>query len=326
MKASSDLLPRFLAAVAGLDRAAPAIVAVSGGRDSVTLFDLLGRAGFQNLAVAHFHHGLRGAPADADADFVRALAARCGLPFIPGRGDTRAQASKTGESLEEAARALRRAFLARAARKRGASTVILGHHAGDVAETMLFHLARGSGLRGMCALRARAALDATGIALARPMLGFGPGEIARYADARGLEFHTDETNASRAHTRNRLRHDVLPALAEAVGFDPVAPMARAAAILADEDAWLEDLVADDALPEILSTRALAVMPAARQRRVLRAWLRRHAGCEADFATVERARLLALSSAPPAKMNLPHGHHLRRRAGQLFIEAPRRRAG
>lgn len=326
MEQPRDLLPRFLAAADGLDRAAPAIVAVSGGRDSVALLDLLLRAGFQNLAVAHFHHGLRGATAEADADFARAIAARRGLSFRLGRGDTRARARKMGESLEEAARALRRAFLARAARKHGASAVFLGHHAGDAAETLLFHLARGSGPRGMSALRTRAALDGTGIALLRPMLGFTPDEIARYADARRLEFRTDETNASRTHTRNRLRRDVLPALAEAVGFDPVPPMARAAAILADEDAWLDDLIADDARPDVLSTRALAAMPAARQRRVLRAWLRRRAGCEADFATVERARLLAQSSAPPAKMNLPRGHHLRRRAGQLFVEAPRRRAG
>ena len=326
MEQPRDLLPRFLAAVADVGRAAPAVVAVSGGRDSVALLDLLGRSEFKNLAVAHFHHGLRAAPADADAAFVRDLAARCGLPFILGRGDTRARARKMGESLEEAARALRRAFLARAARKHGATTVFLGHHAGDVAETLLFHLARGSGPRGMSALRACAALDGTGIDLVRPLLGFGPDEIARYAATRGLEFHTDETNASRAHTRNRLRHDVLPALAEAVGFDPVPPMARAAAILADEDAWLEELVADDARPHVLSTRALAAMPAARQRRVLRAWLRRCAGGEADFATVERARQIALSSAPPAKINLPRGHHLRRRAGQLFVEAPRRRAG
>ncbi len=324
MKKAGELLPRFVQSLADVPRAAPAIVAVSGGCDSVVLLDLLRRAKFKNLVVAHFHHGLRGAPADRDAAFVRELAAKHRLPFECGRGDTRARARKKKESLEEAARALRRAFLARVAKKNGADAVFLAHHAGDAAETMLFHLARGSGLRGLAALRARATLDRTGIILARPMLAFDRGEIELYAASRGLEFCTDETNASRAHTRNRLRHDAVPALAEAVGFDPVLPMVRASQILAAEDDWLESIVAAEASQTVLDARALSAMPVARQRRLLRAWLRARTARETDFATVESARQLAASRSAPAKMNLPGGHHLRRRAGKLFVERPRSR--
>lgn len=317
MKTPADLLPRFLPAVADLDPAAPAVVAVSGGLDSVVLLHLLHRAGFRRLLVAHFHHGLRGAPADEDARFVRDLAAQLGLPFATARGQTRAVATRKKQSLEEAARHLRRAFLARTARRHRATTIFLGHHAGDVAETVLFHLARGGGARGLSGPRARAPLER--LTLARPLLAFTRTEIAAHARLHALAHREDETNAERDHTRNRLRHDVLPALAAAVAHDPVPALARTAAILAAEDEWMESLVAAPAALPQLPVSTLAALPLAGQRRLLRAWLRRHTTREPDFDTVEHARLLALSKSPPAKLNLPARHHLRRRGGILFIE-------
>ena len=322
MKKAADLLPRFLERVADLPRSAPAIVGVSGGVDSVVLLDLLRRASFEKLIVAHYHHGLRGRAADRDADFVRALADEAGLTLVRGRGQTRARATRQRESLEEAARQLRRAFLARTAKKHGAAVVFLGHHAGDAAETVLFHLARGGGSRGLSSLRTRAALDGSGVTVIRPLLGFTRGEIEHYATARRLDFREDESNASRAHTRNRLRHDVLPALAAAVGFDPVPALARAADILAEEDNAWEEVVRARAQSLHLETRLLRREPVAGQRRLLRAWVRERTKNEPDFETVERARALALSHTAPAKMNLPRGWHLRRRAGKLFVERAR----
>jgi len=323
MKRAGDLLPRFLAGVADLPRNAPAVVAVSGGGDSVVLLDLLRRARFRRLIVAHFHHGLRRTAADEDARFVEDLGRGHGWPVVVGRGRTRARAAKHKESVEEAARTLRRTFLAATAKKHAAATIFLAHHAGDVAETMLFHLARGGGRRGLTSLRARAGLENSEATLVRPLLGFSRNELEAYARLRSLAYRTDETNASREHTRNRLRHDVLPALAAAVGFAPELPMARAAEILADEDDWLESLVAAEAGAVILETRRLRAQPAAAQRRLLRAWLRQRTGQEIDFATTEAARALAQATTAPAKMNLPGGHHLRRRGGTIFVEqAPR----
>jgi tRNA(Ile)-lysidine synthase len=325
MKTAGDLLPRFLADVADLPRNEPAIVAVSGGCDSVVLLDLLRRARFRQLIVAHFHHGLRGAAADADAHFVDALARKNNWPFVLGRGRTRARAAKHKESVEEAARTLRRTFLAATAKKHAAATIFLAHHAGDVAETMLFHLARGGGRRGLTSLRTRAALEKSKALLVRPLLGFARGEIENYAQARRIAFCTDETNMSRDHTRNRLRHDVLPALAAAVGFAPEIPMARAAAILAEEDDWIESLVAAEARAVSLPVRLFRERPVAFQRRLTRAWLRQRIGVEIDFATTEAARAVALATNAPAKINLPGGHHLRRRGGTVFVEEASRPA-
>jgi hypothetical protein len=171
----------------------------------------------------------------------------------------------------------------------------------------------------------RSVLDGTEIVVVRPLLGFTRQEIAAYARSRRLNFREDATNTSRAHTRNRLRHDVLPALAQAVGFDPVPALARAADLLASEDEALEGLVCARAGSAQLETRRLRREPVALQRRWLRAWLRERTGIECDYDTIERARALALGTTMPAKTNLPRGWHLRRRAGKLFVEqAPRRK--
>jgi len=322
MKKAADLLPRFRQRVGHLPRSAPVIAGISGGIDSVVLFDLLRRAEFRKLAVAHYHHGLRGKAADRDAAFVRALAGETGALFVAGRGQTRVRAAQKRESIEEAARKLRRAFFARAAKKHGAKILFLGHHAGDAAETVLFHLARGGGSRGLSSLRGQSPLDRSGIDIVRPLLGFTRQEIAVYAEAQRLSFCEDETNTSRAYTRNRLRHEVMPALAGAVGHDPVPALARAAEILAAENDFLDDWAQARVVSTQIETRRFAREPVALQRRWLRGWLRERTESEIDFETVERARDLALSNESPAKMNLPRGWHLRRRAGKLFVERTR----
>ena len=317
MKAADVPMRRFIASVGDLPRNLPVIAAVSGGCDSIVMLDLLLRAKFDGIVVAHFNHGLRGRDADADAAFVLDFARRHKLPFVLGRGNTRHRAARHRESIEEAARNLRRAFLLRTARKHGAGTIFLGHNAGDAAETLLFHLVRGSGSRGLGSMRPRTSVG--GIRLVRPLLGFTRNEIEAFASTHSLDFRQDTSNASREHTRNRLRLDILPLLSQAVGFDSIPALARTADILSAEDEWMNALIAEDASHSTLSTRALAAMPIARQRRVLQAWLSRLTQSPLDFATLERARLMALSSSPPAKTNLPANHHLRRRAGQLFVE-------
>lgn len=310
--------------MAGRPGTKPVLVGVSGGLDSVVLLDLLQRAGFRRLVVAHFHHGLRGKEADRDAEFVRGLAAAAGAAFQLGRGNTRTRASRNRESVEEAARHLRRRFFARAAAKHGAAAVYLAHQANDAAETMLFHLARGSGRRGLGSLRDDAPLEKSGAKIVRPLLGFTRAEITAYARGRKLAWREDESNASREFTRNRLRRDVLPALARAVGHDPVPAMARAAEILAAEEDWLDEVVAGQAGGKQLEVRTLRGKPVAHQRRLLRAWLGARAGNGIDFDMIEAARAMALHYDKPSKLNLPRGQHLRRRAGSLFVEraAPR----
>ena len=128
------------------------VVGVSGGPDSVCLLHILRRlkADYRlDLHVAHLHHGLRGDDADADAEYVRALAADWDLPCTIERADVPALARKHHLAFEEAARRARYSFLSRVAEAAGSRYIAVGHNADDQAETVLMHWIRGSGLAGL---------------------------------------------------------------------------------------------------------------------------------------------------------------------------------
>lgn len=192
------------------------LVAVSGGLDSVCLMHLLGilaKPSRWELRVAHFHHGLRGADADADAQFVRRLADSLGWPFSIGYGRVTARQAETGESVEAAARELRHRFLSRAAVRFQADCIALGHHAGDQAETVLIRLLRGAGGFGLGAMTAmaRSPVDAS-VSLVRPLLHRTRDELEAIARKQHWEWREDLSNADPRILRNRIRHELLPLL------------------------------------------------------------------------------------------------------------------
>ena len=131
------------------------LCAVSGGADSVCLLDLVRRLGDVTVLCAHFDHGIRGAESARDAAFVEALCKEWGVPFFPGRGDVPAYAAANGLSIETAAREMRYAFLERTAKEQGADVIATAHNLNDNAETILFRMARGTGLRGAAGSSAR---------------------------------------------------------------------------------------------------------------------------------------------------------------------------
>ena len=188
------------------------LAAVSGGADSVALLVLLCEMREKipfTVTCAHMEHGIRGEASLADMRFVQALCDRLGIPCVIGRADVPAYAKAHSVGLEEAARTLRYAFLERTAQAVGASHIALAHHALDQAETVLMHAARGSDMRGLCAMRIRRGK------LIRPLLDRSPGELRAYLAARGQSWREDETNGDAVYTRNRIRAEVLPALVEA---------------------------------------------------------------------------------------------------------------
>ncbi len=204
------------------------IVGVSGGPDSVALLHLLRHIAPSlglELHVAHLHHGIRGADADADLEFVAHLARDAGLPFVAESADVPALASEARLALEETARRVRYAFLARAAQQAGAQLIAVGHNADDQAETVLMHLLRGAGpagLRGMLpATRLRdyhLLQEAAGLppelTIIRPLLASTRAEIEAYCSEEGLTTRLDRSNLDTTYFRNRLRHEVLPYLAQ----------------------------------------------------------------------------------------------------------------
>jgi len=196
------------------------LVAVSGGPDSTCLLLMLAalrRSLRFEIVAAYFDHRLRGArPAERERNAVRALCERLGVPFRCGAGDVRAHAKARRRSIEEAARELRYRYLARAARAARCDAVAAGHTRDDQAETVLLHLIRGSGLRGLAAMAPSSAwpLSTRSAAprLIRPLLCLSRHETERCCRAAGVTPLRDPTNRSRSHLRNRLRHDLLPRL------------------------------------------------------------------------------------------------------------------
>jgi len=222
------------------------VVAVSGGPDSVAMLLALaelarsGRLALK-LSVAHLNHGLRPNTADADQAFVENLAARLGLPCFSERADVPAEAEAARLGVEEAARNARRRFLAEAARRAGARKVALGHTADDRAETVLFNILRGTGVEGLAALGPRAPLDAdAGIEIVRPLIASTRREVLEFLEARGQAWREDETNRSDAHTRNRIRRELLPLLRDE--FNP--KVDEALGRLADQAAEASEVLAD----------------------------------------------------------------------------------
>lgn len=182
-------------------------VGVSGGADSVALLRFLAALRPQfgwDLVVCHIHHGLRGAEADRDEHFVRALAEQLGLPCAVSRIDAAALALRDHISVEEAGRMARYAFFAQTAGEGG--RIATAHTLDDSIETVLMNLVRGTGLRGLCGIpRIRGNI-------VRPLLDCIRAEVEDYLGALGQPYCTDSTNLTDDYTRNRIRHDILPRL------------------------------------------------------------------------------------------------------------------
>ena len=189
-----------------LPRGCTVLCAVSGGADSVCLLDLVRRLGDVTVLCAHFDHGIRGAESARDAAFVEALCKDWGVPFFPGRGDVPAYAAANGLSIETAAREMRYAFLERTAKEQGADVIATAHNLNDNAETILFRMARGTGLRGLTGIPARRG------EIVRPLLQTPRRDIEEYLTAHGIPHVEDSTNAETDAARNRIRLDVLPRL------------------------------------------------------------------------------------------------------------------
>ncbi|MCU0465895.1 MAG: tRNA lysidine(34) synthetase TilS [Anaerolineae bacterium] len=193
------------------------LVAVSGGADSMALLHLFvqhqrAHPGHYTLYAATLDHGLRGAESAADAAFVEETCAAWGVPCLHGKTDL----DPSAPGVEGRARTARYAFLAQSARQVGASWVATAHHADDQAETVLMRVIRGTGVRGLAAMRPRSLLpDAPDLTLIRPLLGVRRTDLLAYCAQQNISFRHDPTNDDPTYRRNWVRAIAIPILAQA---------------------------------------------------------------------------------------------------------------
>jgi tRNA(Ile)-lysidine synthase len=325
-------------------------VAVSGGADSVALLRALAGQNSQKgrglglvLHVAHLHHGLRGAEADADLEFVRDLAGRLGLPFHEARVDTAAAAranpstGKRAESIEEAARRLRYSWFQELLSKElphAVDVVATAHTLDDQAETVLAKFLRGAWTEGLAGISPVLAFPEGRIL--RPLLCTTRSEIEAYLRALGQLWREDSSNRHLSFTRNRIRHELLPLL-ETWNPQLRAHLVHMAALARDEEAFWQSELARVAPQLILPGKPvrgggraageglalectrLAELELALQRRLLR-YTAGQLGAELDFPAVEALRALALTGRAGQQLSLAANLHAERTARELRLAA------
>ena len=182
------------------------IAAVSGGGDSTSLLWMAAKFIHAHITALHVHHGMR-PDADSDAEYVHHLAESLGCEFVCQRVHV-PESRLRGESLEVTGRRLRHECIIQTAQSLNVHTVLLGHNRDDLAETVLFNLLRGTGIRGAVGITECTQLD--GVRLCRPLLTFRRHTLREILRVRGIDWREDSTNANEAFTRNYIRRKLIP--------------------------------------------------------------------------------------------------------------------
>ncbi|MCH5343934.1 MAG: tRNA lysidine(34) synthetase TilS [Acetatifactor sp.] len=300
------------------------IAGVSGGADSVCLLFVLleytKKVPF-SLVVVHVNHGIR-SEAGEDARYVEELCGREGIPFRLVEENVPARAAEWGCSEEEAGRRVRYQAFARAAEEFEADHIAVAHNRNDSAETMLFHLFRGSGLRGLSGIRP------VRDRIIRPILCLEREEIEEYLALRGIPFCRDATNEEDDYTRNRIRHHILPYAEREIAAGCVGHMAQTAQLLSETEDYLEEMtrealktctVGEPPLFQIV-VRKFQKLHVALQRRVLFALTKALSPEQRDITQVHVRELRTLFVEEGNRtVCLPFGIQGRREYDRVILE-------
>ena len=198
-------------------------VAVSGGGDSIALLMMCRKFFGGRVVAVHVNHGIRGRESDGDEAFTREFAQSIGAEFVCVRADVPGERTK-GESLESAARRIRLSHLCTTAHAHNIRSVLLGHNRDDLAETVLFNILRGTGIRG--AVGMTECTTHSGINFYRPLLGMRREFLRDVLRVRGLTWREDSTNTDDRYTRNYIRLKLLPLIEDSINTSAVEHLAN----------------------------------------------------------------------------------------------------
>ncbi len=298
------------------------VVGLSGGADSVLLTYALQRYGAKVTAV-HLNHLLRGEESMRDEAFVVVFCRQLDIPCIIFREDIAKLAKQNQSSIETAGRDCRYRMFLEQAKLRGAK-VATAHTLSDQVETMLFRLARGSGMKGLCGIAPVSKRE--GVTLIRPLLCLSREEVEACCRRYGLSYVTDSTNLQDEYLRNRIRHRIVPEL-KVINAGAEMHFGETARQLSVDADYLHTQALDayDTCKEgdgLSAQRLLSLHPAL-QSRVLALYLQAH-GIKTDARMLQRADSLAQKQSFSQRdqrygaVSLPSGKELMLRGGRLFI--------
>ncbi|MEQ8201994.1 MAG: tRNA lysidine(34) synthetase TilS [Syntrophomonadaceae bacterium] len=274
------------------------IVGLSGGPDSMALLhimlDLSLRLDFR-ISVAHLNHGLR-PEADQEESFVRAVCHRLGIDCYTRKVEVEKLAQDRKAGLEETGRYARYGFFEELRQEIGGHRIATGHHSDDVAESVLLHLLRGSGIKGL-----RGIMPINGFII-RPLLRISKQELLQYLELMQIPYCRDETNSDQYYLRNRIRHKLVPLLEQEFNPRIVDKLNQLASIAGDENQVLEEQteqlwdtvrLEENQLTVVLDSRVLNAAPRALRRRIVQKALNLLAIAEWGLHDVDT--ILALSA-------------------------------
>lgn len=307
------------------------IVALSGGADSVCLLVVLNECKDElgiSLKAVHVHHGLRGREADRDSEYAKTLSQSLSLPFSCVHVDVTGYAREHRLSVEEAGRLLRYEVLENERLSFGGNKIAVAHHKDDQAETILHHLFRGTGLKGLGGIRPERDR------IVRPLLAVGKTEILAYLEEKGISYCEDSTNSHTDYARNRIRGILLPAIKKEINQRAEDNIIHAGEMAAKADEYLEKQAEkflkewavlkrdeNEALLSIgVKTEGLILEEDIIRTYVLRAMIRLVSGSMKDISMTHVEGTKALLWAQSGKqINLPGGRIALRSSDYLWIK-------
>jgi len=305
------------------------LVACSGGADSLALLDILKKLAPRHdwqVSAAHYEHGIRGEASQADARFVEKFCQQRHISFFVEHGDVPKAAAAYSQTLEQAARNLRYAFLERVRHNHDFDYIAVAHHADDQAETVLMRILRGTGVTGLGAMRPKSGSAGH---IVRPLLGISKQEILAYCEQEHLLYREDATNFDTDCTRNRLRLDLLPRLRKEYNPEIRRALCQLADLAAEDGDFLQQEVArysgnvnyirqqDGALVQ----SAVRKLHPALQRGLIRKLWEKATGAPWDlsYQQTELLRGMLLKGMTGSQQELPHRYLARISYGCLTIE-------